>query len=118
LAGASHLGNVSTPVVRGHDAPPQQLRPHCGKQCSRGRERAPTREPEEKNLGWQQRRERGKSCKGAEKKKGVREIETLNKPYGFGSFNNRSHIPLFGFGSSWTEAYNSLWHRFWANRGL
>jgi len=34
----------------------------------------------------------------------VREIETLNKPYGFGSSNNRSHIPLFGTGSCWTEA--------------
>jgi len=49
-------------------------------------------------------RERGKSSRGARKKKGVREIETLNKPYGFGSFNNRSHIPLFGTGSCWTEA--------------
>jgi len=69
---------------------------------------------------WQQRRERerGKSCIGAKNKKGVREIETLNKSYGFGSFNNRSHIPLFGTESCWTEAYSSLWHRFWANRGL
>jgi len=64
------------------------------------------------------------SYRGAEKKKGFHEIETLNKPYGFSSFNNRSHIPLFGFGSSGprhiilfgtdfgrTEAYSSLWLR-------
>jgi len=49
-------------------------------------------------------RERGKSCRGVRNKKGVHKIETLNKPYGFGSFNNRSHIPLFGTGSCWTEA--------------
>ena len=49
-------------------------------------------------------RERGKSCRGAEKKKGVREIETLTKPYGFCSFNNQSHIPLFGTEFCWTEA--------------
>jgi len=39
-------------------------------------------------------RERGKSCRGAGKKKGVRKIKTLNKPYGLGSFNNRGHTPL------------------------
>ena len=66
-----------------------------------------------RRLWWQQWRERerererekerGKSCRGAGKKKGVPKIETPNKPYGFGSFNNRSHIPLFGIGSCWTE---------------
>ena len=55
-------------------------------------------------VGSSWERERGKSCRGAKKKKGVREIKTLNKPYGFGSFNNQSHIPLFGTGSCWTEA--------------
>ena len=50
-------------------------------------------------------RERGKSCRFATRgSRRVREIETLNKPYGFGSSNNRSHIPLFGTGSCWTEA--------------
>jgi len=54
--------------------------------------------------GNSRERERGKSSRGAGKKNGVHEIETLNTPYGFGSFNNRSHIPLFGIRSCWTEA--------------
>jgi len=50
-------------------------------------------------------RETGNSCRfEAWGSRRVREIETLNKPYGFGSSNNRSHIPLFGTGSCWTEA--------------
>jgi len=57
-------------------------------------------------LWWQQRRESEKeeSSRGAGKKKGVHEIGTLNKPYGFGCSRNRSHTPLFGTGSCWTEA--------------
>ena len=50
-------------------------------------------------------RERGKSCRFAARgSRRAHEIETLNKPYGFGSSNNRSHIPLFGTGGCWTEA--------------
>ena len=58
-------------------------------------------------------RSRSRGCSGrrreervveARGRRRVREIKTLNKPYGFGSSKNRSHIPLFGTGSCWTEA--------------
>ena len=73
---------------------PSPLRGCSGRRWSKTLVAAADRERERKEL---QRR-------GAEKKKGFREIETLNKPYGFSSFNNRSHIPRFGTASCWTEA--------------
>ncbi|QCD82451.1 hypothetical protein DEO72_LG2g2789 [Vigna unguiculata] len=60
----------------------------------------------------------------AGKKNGVRQIGTLNKPYGFDSLNNRSHISflalglagprpiaLFGTGFGRIGAYTTLWLR-------
>ena len=86
-----------------------------GRSCGK-RERKELREERKEGVAG---RERGRSCRfAAWGSRRVGQIETLNKLYGFGSSNNRSHIPLFGTGSCWTEAYNTLWHRFYANRGL
>ena len=72
-----------------------------GRSCGK-RERKELREERKEGVAG---RERGRSCRFAARgSRRVGEIETLNKLYGFGSSNNRSHIPLFGTGSCWTEA--------------
>jgi len=62
-------------------------------------------------------RERGEGVAEAQArgKRRVREIRTLNKPYGFGCSGNRSHRPPFGTGSPWTEAKQLTFSHFLAS---